>query len=1475
MKGKKKFTLLLSASALSMALMLPGADTSYAVSGNDFNVNTGWTMSDDITTEFTVKNGNRAFSTGEASIDDIGVTATFVKQADRNKGASYLSANGNNQAAYGATSDMLYGNPDPGSIPALGMNTQPSNGCGGPLGSWGKYNADGEYEVGSVTFKFDRKVTDPILDLSGLGGYVSRVGTYAYNGRMILVGMGSFNSTNLHLATEGITLEPLTSNSNLTADNNIIQVKDRNTYTRAVVDNDGYNWIQFKDDYGNQYNINSPYLVPAGTGSVKLKGTFDKVTFKLYHQATPYSKFSREEYGTHSSYFANYAGQDPSHGDGINGMNVINTESVHIGGQWFKGDQNWDLFRASLRLQKPSSIGDKVWLDGNKDGIQDPKEKPATGVTVRLLDKEGKHVTDFNGNPVEDQVTDKNGNYKFENLAAGDYIVEIVPKDGQKLTIKGDGTNATADSDFDITTNKTEPIKLDPNKHLTNIDAGLVKEDTYKVVYKFEPSNDGVTPKELPPKVLNQLPKPVEEKADGEKVDSPKSNAFTNVETEEGTWSFEKWDKDSVTIDKDTIGENREEEVTGYWKFTPKPKEYKVDYEFQPSKAEGTPDKLPEGVLKQLPEAKEKLADGKEVPSPKDFKAVKDEVNKGTWTFEAWDKETATIKGADEHVVGTWVFTKDEEPKPKEYKVTHEFKSGTEGKDLPEEVLALLPKDQEGKKDGNTVGPTQPTENKVEVSDGTWEFKRYDRDQSVITGKDEHFVGTWVFTPKEEPKPETGSVYVKYVDDKGNVLEEQSVVKKDAPVGEEYTTEQKTFDGYTFKEMDETSAPKEGKVTKEDQTVIYVYTKGKTPDPQEEKGNVYVKYVDDKGNILEKQSVVKKDAPVGEHYTTEQKTFNGYEFARMADDSAPANGEVQKGDQHVTYVYKKTEVTPPVKENGSVYVRYITEDGTTLEDYTPVKKDVPVGENYTTEQKTFDGYQFKGMSADSAGANGNVINGDLYVTYVYKLLETPEVDPEGEKGNVYVNYITVDGETLGNDVVKENAPIGEVYTTEQKTFDGYEFVRMGDGSADANGNVQEGDQYVTYVYKPIEIPQVKTGNVYVKYVTEDGEVLEAEKEVLVDSEVGTKYTTELKTFDGYEFTRMGDGSADANGNVVEGDLHVVYVYRKKSTPTPSTEKGNVFVKYITEDGAVLEAEKEVLVDAKVGTKYTTELKTFDGYEFTRMGDGSADANGNVQEGDQHVIYVYRPVQQKGYKVTHKFKSGTEGKELPKEVEALLPADQEGKKDGEKVTPTQPEKTEVPVKGGKWIFKNYDKETSTIDKKDANFVGTWVFEEDKTPDPAKEYKVTHEFKSGTEGKELPKEVLELLPANQTGKKDGEKVNPTQPEKTEVSVEGGKWVFKNYDKKDATIDKADEHFVGTWVFEENTKKPSVSIDNPSEPNTSTGTSSSGKATVVPRSTTVKKGNKAVKGNVRTGVGSSLGAIVTLAGSALALFKSKKRK
>ncbi len=76
-------------------------------------------------------------------------------------------------------------------------------------------------------------------------------------------------------------------------------------------------------------------------------------------------------------------------------------------------------------------------------------------------------------------------------------------------------------------------------------------------------------------------------------------------------------------------------------------------------------------------------------------------------------------------------------------------------------------------------------------------------------------------------------------------------------------------------------------------------------------GDVTVEYVTVDGTVLEETSAVKTQAPVGEAYTTEQKTFEGYEFVKLADNSAPANGTVTEQAQHVIYVYKPIEPTPP------------------------------------------------------------------------------------------------------------------------------------------------------------------------------------------------------------------------------------------------------------------------------------------------------------------------------------------------------------------------------------------------------------------------------------------------------------------------------------------------------------------------------------------------------------------------------------
>lgn len=118
-------------------------------------------------------------------------------------------------------------------------------------------------------------------------------------------------------------------------------------------------------------------------------------------------------------------------------------------------------------------------------------------------------------------------------------------------------------------------------------------------------------------------------------------------------------------------------------------------------------------------------------------------------------------------------------------------------------------------------------------------------------------------------------------------------------------------------------------------------------------------------------------------------------------------------------------------------------------------------------------------------------------------------------------------------------------------------------------------------------------------------------------------------------------------------------------------------------------------------------KTFDGYEFVELAKNSALENGTVQEGVPQVTYVYKkkeikPPVGEGHKVTHEFKSGTEGKELPEEVLKLLPKDQPGKVDGNTVIPTEQNSIKVETADGTWTFEGYDENNKNINKSDVTF-----------------------------------------------------------------------------------------------------------------------------------------------------------------------------
>jgi uncharacterized repeat protein (TIGR01451 family) len=73
----------------------------------------------------------------------------------------------------------------------------------------------------------------------------------------------------------------------------------------------------------------------------------------------------------------------------------------------------------------PVAVGDYVWYDGNRNGIQDAGELPVEAVKVSLLKADGTLATDADGSPVAAVFTDATGKYVFGNLLPGDYKIQF------------------------------------------------------------------------------------------------------------------------------------------------------------------------------------------------------------------------------------------------------------------------------------------------------------------------------------------------------------------------------------------------------------------------------------------------------------------------------------------------------------------------------------------------------------------------------------------------------------------------------------------------------------------------------------------------------------------------------------------------------------------------------------------------------------------------------------------------------------------------------------------------------------------------------------------------------------------------------------------------------------------------------------------------------------------------------------------
>ncbi|MGE5376366.1 MAG: SdrD B-like domain-containing protein [Bacteroidota bacterium] len=123
--------------------------------------------------------------------------------------------------------------------------------------------------------------------------------------------------------------------------------------------------------------------------------------------------------------------------------------------------------RSQPLAQTDLILGNRVWDDANRNGIQDPGENGIGGICVNLLDQ--------NGTVLQQTKTDSNGYYGF-NVQAGRYRIEIKRPSWLEFTQKNAGAEAV-DSDADPASGQTDPIDIS-NASFFFWDAGLVPSDT-------------------------------------------------------------------------------------------------------------------------------------------------------------------------------------------------------------------------------------------------------------------------------------------------------------------------------------------------------------------------------------------------------------------------------------------------------------------------------------------------------------------------------------------------------------------------------------------------------------------------------------------------------------------------------------------------------------------------------------------------------------------------------------------------------------------------------------------------------------------------------------------------------------------------------------------------------------------------------------------------------------------------------------
>jgi hypothetical protein len=156
----------------------------------------------------------------------------------------------------------------------------------------------------------------------------------------------------------------------------------------------------------------------------------------------------------------------------------------------------------AIKPPDPPYYGDRVWIDSNRNGLQDKEEKGLNGVRVDLYRDNG----DKKADPITDKLVsftvtstgpEGEGFYRFGNIGKGSYFAVLTPGDDFGITSPDRGADDQLDSDGQPTLHRGRRAAILPVTELVDLeedmswDLGVFDRSGIPAVWAVAPQADG------------------------------------------------------------------------------------------------------------------------------------------------------------------------------------------------------------------------------------------------------------------------------------------------------------------------------------------------------------------------------------------------------------------------------------------------------------------------------------------------------------------------------------------------------------------------------------------------------------------------------------------------------------------------------------------------------------------------------------------------------------------------------------------------------------------------------------------------------------------------------------------------------------------------------------------------------------------------------------------------------------------------